>query len=175
MNIDRLIREKMKELGIEYNKDFTVMGRTFYINLYNYIFEKVYEYGRSKYVLLGYARNFLWSEEFKELRKLKNENIKFEELIENVKQWSIDRNLNNADSTKQFIKLAEEFGEMAQGIAKNNKDQVVDSIGDMLVVLTIYCQQENIELKDCFAAAWNEIRNRKGKMINGVFVKEEDL
>lgn len=102
-------------------------------------------------------------------------NINIDKIVEFVKSWSIEKGLDKADSDKQFIKLAEEFGEMAQGIAKNNKEQIIDSIGDMLVVLTIYCQQEELELKDCFAATWNEIKDRQGKMVNGVFIKSEDL
>ena len=95
-------------------------------------------------------------------------------LVEEIKEWSKERGLDKADSNKQFIKLAEEFGELAQGIAKNNREQIIDSLGDMMVVMTIYCQQENLDLGDCFATAYYEIKDRKGKMINGVFVKEED-
>lgn len=97
------------------------------------------------------------------------------ELTTNIEQWAIDRNLHTADPAKQTIKLGEEFGELCQGIAKNNRDQVIDSIGDMYVVLTILSQQIGVDIEDCIATAYDEIKDRKGKMINGVFVKEEDL
>ena len=63
--------------------------------------------------------------------------LKLQKLITNVQQWSIDRGLDKADSKKQMLKLYEEFGELASGIAKGNKEVVKDSIGDVVVVLII--------------------------------------
>ena len=161
--------------------------------------------------------------------------MELQKLITNVQQWSIDRGLDKADSKKQMLKLYEEFGELASGIAKGNKEVVKDSIGDVIVVLIILAQQqglekisdfcvifdhlsindlmpraseliglislrvrktndeieeyivrlisclrtisesENLNFEDCLLQAWNEIKNRKGKMVDGVWVKEEDL
>lgn len=96
-------------------------------------------------------------------------------LTKKIEKWAIERNLHTADPTKQTVKLGEEFGELCQGIAKNNIDQVKDSIGDMYVVLTILSMQLGLNIEDCITRAYAEIKDRKGKMINGVFVKEEDL
>lgn len=74
-----------------------------------------------------------------------------------------------------MLKLAEEFGELAQGMAKNKPDQISDSIGDMYVVMTILSMQLGLNIGDCIKDAYDEIKDRKGKMINGVFVKEQDL
>ena len=71
--------------------------------------------------------------------------------------------------------MGEEFGELCQGMAKGNKELVIDSIGDMFVVMTILSMQMGLDINDCIAAAYDEIKDRKGKMINGVFVKESDL
>ena len=161
--------------------------------------------------------------------------MELNKLITNVQQWSIDRGLDKADSKKQMLKLYEEFGELASGIAKGNKEVVKDSIGDVVVVLIILAQQqglekisdfniicnrlqesdlmpqasetiglislrvrrtkseveepivrlishlrtiakyENLKFEDCLLQAWNEIKDRKGKLIDGVWVKEEDL
>lgn len=161
--------------------------------------------------------------------------MKLQKLITNVQQWSIDRGLDKADSKKQMLKLYEEFGELASGLAKGNKEVVKDSIGDVVVVLIILAQQqglekisdfniicdylqpsnlmpqasetiglislrvrrtkgeieepivrlishlrtiaryENLKFEDCLSQAWNEIKDRKGKQIDGVWVKEEDL
>ncbi|CAI3407105.1 MazG-like family protein [Enterococcus cecorum] len=157
-----------------------------------------------------------------------------EELINKVEQWSKERGLNTADPNKQRLKLWEEFGELNAAIARDNRDGVIDAIGDMLVVLIIYCQQLNytsvnrlfdfdienydflrkldtsalidytayeilhlrnfiqstndivnrlsviaerydMELEKCLQSAYDEIKDRRGKMINGVFVKESDL
>ena len=160
--------------------------------------------------------------------------VKLHKLITNVQQWSIDRGLDKADSKKQILKLYEEFGELASGLAKGNKEVIKDSIGDVVVVLIILAQQQEVvaiadlsyddsvadimlmastligklsyhisnnhqafmfysqiqiimaalklvaknqELifEDCLSKAWNEIKDRKGKLIDGVWVKEEDL
>ena len=96
-------------------------------------------------------------------------------LIEEIEEWAAKRSLDKADSSKQLLKLQEELGELTQGHLKNNEQQVEDSIGDLFVVLTIYCLQQNISLQKCVEEAYNTIKNRTGKMINGVFVKTVDL
>lgn len=97
-------------------------------------------------------------------------------LTEKIKQWAIDRNLHTADPAKQILKLGEEFGELCQAIAKNRKKAAVkDAIGDMYIALTNLSLQLNIDIEECIEMAYDEIKDRKGKMINGVFVKEEDL
>ncbi|CYX37199.1 hypothetical protein HO779_01405 [Streptococcus suis] len=166
------------------------------------------------------------------------------DLIENVKGWSAAKGLDKSDARKQMLKLFEEFGELNAGIAKNNTTLIKDSIGDVMVVLTILCQQLNLDAREifltadsltihhpktleievlslitggligklstailnrtygiksnliireivlklhfvskyydftkeqCFETAWNEIKDRTGKMVDGVFVKAADL
>lgn len=92
-----------------------------------------------------------------------------------IKKWAKDRGLHKAKPEKQMLKLGEEFGELCQGMAKSNFDQVVDSIGDMYVVMTILCLQLGIRIEDCVHLAYEEIKYRQGQMINGVFVKESDI
>lgn len=92
-----------------------------------------------------------------------------------IEQWAVERGLHTADPNKQVLKLGEEFGELCQGMAKGKRDQVTDSIGDMYVVLTILSMQLGISIDNCVNMAYDEIKDRKGKMINGVYVKEEDL
>ncbi len=74
-----------------------------------------------------------------------------------------------------MLKLVEEVGELAEGLAKANNDQVIDSIGDVYVVITILAMQMDLDIRDCIQVAYDEIADRKGKMIDGVFVKEADL
>lgn len=92
-----------------------------------------------------------------------------------IEEWAIERGLDTANPDKQMLKLAEEFGELCQGMAKNKPDQIEDSIGDMYVVMTILSMQLGLDIEDCVFKAYQEIKDRKGKMINGVFVKESDL
>lgn len=96
-------------------------------------------------------------------------------LTEYIREWAIDRKIDCADPNKQMLKLGEEFGELCQGMAKSKPEQVKDSIGDMYVVLTILSMQLNLEIEDCVQIAYNEIADRKGQMVNGVYVKEADL
>ena len=93
-----------------------------------------------------------------------------------VEQWAKERGLDNPDnSTAQALKLFEEAGELAQAHLKEREQDGKDAVGDILVVLTIYCQQKGWSIAECFELAYNEIKNRKGKMVNGSFVKSEDL
>lgn len=97
------------------------------------------------------------------------------ELTTNIEQWAVNKGLDEAQPEKQMLKLVEEVGELAEGLAKGNLDQVIDSIGDVYVVLTILSMQKDLDIRDCIDTAYEEISDRKGKVIKGVFVKEEDL
>lgn len=97
------------------------------------------------------------------------------ETTKHIEQWAKDRQLDTADPNKQMLKLVEELGELAEGMAKDKPDMIKDSIGDMYVVLTILSMQMGLDIEGCISLAYQEIKDRKGKMIDGVFVKEEDL
>lgn len=106
----------------------------------------------------------------------KTQAMTFEELHEAIIQWAENRNMISPKNTsRQYIKVSEELGEIAEGINKNNREQVEDSLGDILVTLIILAQDLNFDLLDCLNSAYNVIKDRKGKTINGVFVKESDL
>ena len=96
------------------------------------------------------------------------------DVISKIKQWSTERGLDKSNSDKQLIKLQEEIGELAEGHNKNHIDQVKDSLGDMFVVMTIYCQQRGFDIEDCIDSAYQTIANRKGETVDGVFIKEAD-
>lgn len=97
------------------------------------------------------------------------------DLITKVEQWFIDRNLHTADPHKQMLKLFEELGEVASGMARNDIEEVKDGIGDTIVVLIGLSMQLDLDITECLEIAYNEIKDRKGKLIDGVFVKEDDL
>lgn len=93
-----------------------------------------------------------------------------------IRQWAHDRNLIlGSDPKSQFVKLMEEAGELAAAIARGKQDEFEDAIGDMFVVLTIMAAQTGIPIEECIGKAWSEIKDRKGRMHNGTFVKEDDL
>ena len=96
--------------------------------------------------------------------------------FEKIRNWAHARNIINGPTPQaQFVKLIEEIGELAEGIAKGRKDAVVDGIGDAAVVLTILAAQYDVSIEQCIEAAWVQIKDRKGKLTNGVWVKEADL
>lgn len=95
--------------------------------------------------------------------------------FEDIVGWAEDRNLiDGANPRNQFLKLIEEIGEIAQGMAKGRPLEVKDGIGDAIVVLTILAEQHGFSVEECIEAAWHEIKDRKGRMIDGIFVKEGD-
>ena len=70
-------------------------------------------------------------------------------LAHHVENWAKERGLDKPDnSTAQALKLFEEAGELAQAHLKKRDDEGKDAVGDILVVLTIYCQQMNPEIID---------------------------
>ncbi len=90
-----------------------------------------------------------------------------------IRQWAEDRNLiEGSDLKSQFVKLIEEAGELANAIGKKNDIEFADAIGDMFVVLTIIAAQNRMHIEDCIDGAWQEIKDRKGKMLDGIFVKD---
>ena len=92
-----------------------------------------------------------------------------------IRAWARDRNLiKGSDSRAQMLKLMEEVGELAEGLAKGDGVKVADSIGDVVVVLTILAEQEGYNFEACVREAYKEIKDRKGRMENGVFIKEGD-
>ena len=97
------------------------------------------------------------------------------ELVKNVEQWFIDKNLDKGDSFRQLSKTTEELGEVASALNKNNITELKDGIGDVTVTLIGIALQNNLTLKECLDYAYNEIKYRTGKTVNGVFVKESDL
>lgn len=92
---------------------------------------------------------------------------------EKVLEWAKERGILIPDNaTKQMLKLTEEVGELAGAIAKNNKTDQIDAIGDIQVVLIILSEQLGINYKEALESAYNVIKNRTGKTINGVFIKD---
>jgi NTP pyrophosphatase (non-canonical NTP hydrolase) len=95
------------------------------------------------------------------------------QLVKNIIQWHHDRNLIEGSTDKdQLAKLVQEMGELSDSICKE-KD-VRDDIGDMIVVLLNIAERNNVTLEECLDQAWNDIKDRKGRMVDGIFIKEGD-
>ena len=91
-----------------------------------------------------------------------------------IREWASERGLyDNGDPKTQALKLVEEVGETCRAILKEDGEQIVDGIGDCVVVLTNLAELVGHPIEDCIQAAYDEISKRKGKMRNGTFVKDE--
>lgn len=94
--------------------------------------------------------------------------------IELIAQWHHDRNLIDGSTDKdQYMKLIQEAGELSDNICKGR--DIRDDIGDMMVVLINIMVRNGHSMEECLAVAYDDIKDRKGRMIDGVFVKESDL
>jgi len=92
-----------------------------------------------------------------------------------IRNWAAVRGIyEGGNSHTQYVKLQEEAGELAKALLKNDRPEIVDAIGDMVVVLTNLAYLEGLFIEDCIESAYMEICQRKGKMINGTFVKDEN-
>lgn len=101
-------------------------------------------------------------------------------LIDKINHWADERNLKQADPKIQWMRITEEVGEIRDVLLKPTKftepqAALKDAIGDTLVTIIVLAHQLDLDVTECLSIAYDEIKNRKGKMVNGTFVKEEDL
>ena len=97
-------------------------------------------------------------------------------LLEIIRNWAISRGLDKSTLYKtQMNKITEEIGELARGINRIDCDAIEDAIGDIFISLNVLCVQLNINLEACVHSAYTEIKDRKGKIIDGMYIKEEDF
>ena len=99
-----------------------------------------------------------------------------DQLVKQVEQWSIDKDLDKGNSFTQYAKSSEEMGEVAAALCRNDIDELRDGIGDVIVTLVILAQQNGMTLYECLEQAYEEIKDRKGVMSkDGSFIKESDI
>lgn len=94
-----------------------------------------------------------------------------QELIGKVNKWFEDRNLIQGSTDKdQILKLMQELGELSDHACKG--EDIRDDLGDMLVVMLNIMKRNNYTIEECLQIAYNDIKDRRGKMVDGIFVKE---
>jgi NTP pyrophosphatase (non-canonical NTP hydrolase) len=99
--------------------------------------------------------------------KLKNE-------FEPIRIWANKKGIYaKGDIKTQYVKLQEEAGELAKAIINNDKDEIIDAIGDCIIVLTSIAYFSNTSVEECVNSAYSVIAKRNGKMINGSFIKNK--
>ena len=100
-------------------------------------------------------------------------------LVDDIIEWHYARNLiEGSTDLDQFGKLQEEVLELHEALICNSyldnyTPEITDAIGDIIVVLINMAERNGLSIKDCLAVAYNDIKDRKGKMVDGIFVKEE--
>jgi molybdate-binding protein len=110
--------------------------------------------------------------------------MEYKELKEKIVQWGKDRNIFEfSTAIKQLHKTQEELDETMNALVRfadakteNQKQEamaeVIDGIGDMGVTLMMLCHKVDVDFVECLTSAYDVIKDRKGKMIHGLFVKE---
>ena len=111
-------------------------------------------------------------------RAQKNGNWRYDgvsdDRFQKIRDWAGERGLYTKGDTKtQFCKLMEEAGELGRAVLKNDNEEFVDAIGDMVVVLTNMAHLGGTTIEECIDSAYEVISKRTGKMVNGTFVKDE--
>jgi NTP pyrophosphatase (non-canonical NTP hydrolase) len=120
--------------------------------------------------LISHSRAIGSNETYQDLENKKSTTV-FSR-FQDIRDWAEERGLYDKGDTKtQFCKLMEEAGELGRAVLKDNQPEFVDAIGDMVVVLTNMAMLGGTSIETCIDAAYDEIKNRKGKMVNGTFVK----
>lgn len=95
-------------------------------------------------------------------------------IIQKVEQWGRDRNIvQECPPIKQAYKTLEECGELIEAIALDDKEAISDAIGDIQVTLILQCAMQGLDYNECLEKAYEVIKDRKGKLIGGKFIKEE--
>lgn len=98
----------------------------------------------------------------------------YNELEALVISWASQKGiLEKGTPYKQAQKTLEECGELLHSIGKGDKEEIIDSLGDILVTIIIQAEMQGLKLTDCLESAYNVISKRNGQMVNGTFVKNE--
>lgn len=95
-------------------------------------------------------------------------------IFDKIRDWAKNKGIfDKGDSKTQYIKLQEEAGELAKALLNKDREEIIDAIGDIVVVLTNLAHLENLKIEDCIDSAYNVIKDRQGKMHNGTFIKNK--
>lgn len=90
-----------------------------------------------------------------------------------IREWATARGIyEKGDPKTQYIKLQEEAGELAKALLKKDESEIIDALGDCVIVLVNLAELCGYRLEDCVKSSWGEIKNRTGRMENGTFKKD---
>ena len=140
--------------------------------------ERCYIYNKALAKYLKQPDSSEFTEYIKSLAKRKPSNWRYDNVeddrFQKIRDWAGERGLYTKGDTKtQFCKLMEEAGELGRAVLKNDNEEFIDAIGDMVVVLTNMAHLGGTTIEECIDTAYEVIAKRTGKMVNGTFVKDE--
>ena len=123
-------------------------------------------------------RDFYWSTKLlTQISKSKSKPCAHGNIIpefQQIRDWAEDKGIfASGDPKTQYVKLQEEAGEVAKALLNQDEPEIIDGLGDTLVVLINLSHLCGYRLEDCLDSAYNVIKNRKGKMEGGTFIKDE--
>lgn len=98
---------------------------------------------------------------------------KYYQLMDKIENWAKERGIDTSDPKAQMTKVIEEVSELNSALHKDDKEGIIDGIGDVQVTLIILSMQLGLNYENCLEHAYNEIKNRTGKKVDGIFVKDE--
>ena len=165
MPVNKLKGNLMDNMGIKWNTDHGVFG------LDDQTIEWICKNAKVSMFNVNrcYIYNKAYASEFLESKVEAPSNTVYDD----IRAWAKAKGIyKSGDSRTQYIKLMEEAGELAQALLKNDETEVIDAIGDMVVVLTNLAKLRGHNIEDCITSAYSVIKDRQGKMINGTFVKQ---
>lgn len=100
--------------------------------------------------------------------------MKYNELEALVIAWAEQKGIfAKGNPEAQCDKTLEEVYELSQAIKENDKEEIIDALGDILVTIIIQAEMQGLKLEDCLLSAYNVISKRTGVMIDGQFVKDK--
>jgi len=90
-----------------------------------------------------------------------------------IRTWARKKGIyEKGDLKTQTIKFYEEAGELAKAVLNEDTEEIIDAIGDSIVVLTSVAYFAGVNVEECINEAYSVIAKRKGKMQNGTFIKD---
>jgi len=119
-------------------------------------------------------RCFIYNKAFSIAMSVEKLNDEDATVFDNIRDWAGTRGIyEKGNAHTQYVKLQEEAGELAKALLQNDQPEVIDAIGDIVVVLTNLAHLKGLRIEDCINSAYGVISKRTGKMIDGTFVKDK--
>jgi len=119
-------------------------------------------------------RCFIYNKAFSIAMSVEKLNDEDATVFDNIRDWAGTRGIyEKGNAHTQYVKLQEEAGELAKALLQNDQPEVIDAIGDIVVVLTNLAHLKGLRIEDCVNSAYGVISKRTGKMIDGTFVKDK--